>query len=91
MVCESPKIQLHTTIEEKEYPIGAHLMIPPKVLMIHDIRIFYYFPIQDPKKFEMNEAYDSLCDKEHLKPKHQYLEAKGLTHIRDMPKKFQMK
>ena len=79
---------MHLDIAEKEDPMGAHSMIPPNVLMIHDMRTFYHCPIQDLGTFKMNEAYKALCDGENLKPKHQHLEAKGLTHIRYMPKKF---
>ena len=87
-MCEAPKFKLHPSIAEKEDPMGAHSMILPNVLMIHNVRTFYYCPIQDLRTFEMNEAYKALCDGEILKPKHQNLEAKGLTHIRYTPKKF---
>ena len=91
MVCEAPKFKLHPTIAEKEDPMGVHLMIPSKVLLIYDFSTFYNYPIQDLKTFKMNEAYDALYDSANLKPQHQHLETKGLTHMRHMPSNFEMK
>ena len=90
-MCEAPKFKLNPTIVEKEDPMCALSLIPPKALLIHDVRTFYHYLIQYFRKFEMNETYDALCDRDKLKPEHQYLETKGLTHISLMPKNFQIK
>ena len=39
----------------------------------------------------MDESLNILCVNDVLKPKHQHLEAKGLTHIPHMPWNFQVK
>lgn len=67
-MCKALKFKLHPTIVEKTDPMGAHFMIPPKVLLIHDIRTFYHYPIQDLRTFEMNEAYDTPCEGGNVKP-----------------------
>lgn len=90
-VCEAPKFKLHPIVAEKSDELGAHSMIPPKVMLIHNIRSFYHYPVQDLKTFEMNEKYSVMCENDDLKPKPKYLEAKGLTHLGFLPKKFQVK
>ena len=47
--------------------------------------------IQDIDTFEMDDAQEKLCMNGVLKPKHQHLEAKELTHIPHMPCDFQVK
>lgn len=39
----------------------------------------------------MDESLKELCVNDVLKPKHQHLEAKGLTHIPHLPRDFQIK
>ena len=87
-VSEAPKFKLHPAIAEKEDSMGIHSLIPPKVLLIHYMRTFYHYPIQDLGTFKMNEAYDALCDGGKVKPKLQHLGTKGLMHMRHMPKNF---
>ena len=41
--------------------------------------------IHDIGTLEMDEALEKLCVNGILKPKHQHLKAKGLTHIPHMP------
>lgn len=91
IVSIAPKFKLHHYIAEKVDLMGAHYQIPPKVLLIHDIRTFYHCPIQDLRTFEMSEAFDALYEDRDLKPQHQHREIKGLTHVRHMLRDFQMK
>ena len=39
----------------------------------------------------MDDALGQLCVNGVLKPEHQHLETKGLTHIPHMPREFQIK
>lgn len=89
--CEAPKFKCHPAIAEKSDPMGTHSMIPPKVLLMHDVRTFYHCPIQDLGTFEMNEAYSTMCENGVLKEEHTHLETKGLTHLGFMPKVFEEK
>lgn len=47
--------------------------------------------IQELIIVEMNKEFNELCVDEILKPKHNHLKIKGLTHIIHMPKDFQVK
>ena len=71
--------------------VGAQFQIQPKVLLVHAIHSFYHCSIQELRNLEMNEASKELCVDGALKPEHQYLETKGLTHISRMPSEFQVK
>lgn len=71
--------------------MGAHSMIPLKVLLVHDVRSFYHCPIQDLRTLEMDEAYLAMYDNRALNPEHKHLEEKGLTHLGFMPKNFEVK
>lgn len=89
-ICKTPKFKLYPAISEEKDPKGTHLDIPPKVLLIHDVRTFYHFSIQELVHFEIDQAYNVLCENGALKPEHKHLEVKGLTHIHHMPRNFQM-
>ena len=70
-------------------PAGAQSQIPPKVLLVHNICLFYHCSIQDLGTLEMNEVFNELFVDGILKPKHK--ETKCLTHILHMLKDFQVK
>ena len=56
VACNGPKFKLHPTIAKQKDPMGSYLAIPPKELLINDIRSFYHCTIQELGMFEMNEA-----------------------------------
>ena len=83
--------KLTPTIAEILDPSGAKSKIPPMVLLINEIHSHFKCVIQDIGTLEMDECLKELCVDGILKPEHQHLEAKGLTHIPHMPYDFQVK
>ena len=65
--------------------------ILPKVFLINDIHSHFKCVIQDIGTLEMDECLKELCIDGILKPEHQHLKAKGLTHLPHMPYDFQVK
>ena len=88
---KAPDFKLSLAITETLDPVGAQLQIPPKVLFINDIFSHFHYVVQEIGSLQMDETLNSLCVKGVLKPEHQHLEAKGLTHIPHMPQNFQVK
>ena len=86
---ESIKLQAHSNNCWNLDPSGPQL--PPKLLLIKDIHFHFKCTIQDIGTFEMDDALEKLFVNGILKPKHQHLETKGLTHIPHMPHDFQVK
>ena len=78
-------------IAETLNPSGSQLHIPPKVLLINDIRTHFKCSIQEIGTPEMDVALGELCVNGVLKLDHKHLEDKGLTHITHLPQKFQIK
>ena len=69
----------------KDDPAGALSMIPPKVVMIQDMRKCYNCKVGSVGDLELREAYDRLCDNGILKDEYKIVEKKGLTHALDIP------
>ena len=67
---------------------GAQSQIPPKVLLINDIRTHLKCVIQEIGTLKMDDALDKICVNGVLKPDHQCLETKGFTHIPHIPHEF---
>ena len=82
---------ISNAIAEEKDPKGAHSEIPPKVLLIHDVRSFYHYSIQEFGNFELDQAFSVFCENGALEPKHKHLEVNGLTHILYMPRNIQVK
>ena len=85
MEWKAPDFKLSLVIAETLDLRGAQSQIPPKVLLINDIHSHVKFSIQDIITLEMDEALEKLCVNGVLKPKHQHLQTKCLTHILHMP------
>lgn len=64
---------------------GVQSQISPKVLLINYIYSNFKCIIYDIGTLEMDETIEKLCVNGMLKPEHQHLEAKSLTHIPHMP------
>ena len=62
--------------------------IPPKVLMIHDVRSCYMVKIGEVGDSELRESYNKLCKNVVLKYKFKHLADKGLTHALDFLQDF---
>ena len=88
---KASNFKLTPTIAKTLDPSGEQSQIPPKVLLINDIHSHFKCAIQDIGTLEMDECLKELCIDGVLKPEHQHLEAKGLTHIPHMPQNFQVK
>ena len=94
---ESFKVQLVSNKVKKPYfqpipkfgykndPFGALSVIPPKVVMVQNIRRCYNSKIGAIGDMEMREAYDRLCENVVLKGKYKIVETKGLTHALEFP------
>jgi len=88
---KASNFKLTPTIIEALDPSKAQCKILPKVLLINDIRTHFKCVSQEISTLEMDDALDKLCVNGVLKPKHQHLETKGLTHISHMPHELQVK
>ena len=86
-----PNFKLVPTIAESLDPNGAQSQIPPKVLLINDIRTHFKCTIQDIGTLDMDNSLAELCVDGTLKPEHKHLETKGLTHILHFSMKLQVK
>ena len=60
--------------------MGALSLIPPKFIMIHDVRSYYVWKIREVGDYEIKETYEKLCIDGILKDEFQIIERKGLTH-----------
>ena len=87
----APNFKLAPAIAESLDSQGAQSQIPPKVLLINDIRTHFKCSIQEIGTLEMQNALTELSSNGTLKPEHKHLERKGLTHIPHMPRNFQVK
>ena len=83
--------KLSPIVGETLDPSGAQSQIPPKVLLMNYICSHFKCVIQDIGTMEMDELLKELCINGVLKPEHQHLETKFLTHILHMPWDFQIK
>ena len=62
----------------KDDPTSALLMIPPKVVMIQDVKKCYNCKVGSIGDLELQEAHDRLCVDGKLKDENQIVECKGL-------------
>ena len=74
----------------KNDPVGALSMIPPKVVMIQDVRKCYNCKVGSVGDMELRDAYDKLCDNGVLKEEYNIVEKKGLTRALDFLTTFKM-
>ena len=66
-------------------PTGALSIIPPKVVMVQDVRRCYNCKVGAIGDMEIKEAYDRLCENRVLKDDYKIVEMTGLTHSLDFP------
>ena len=88
---KAPNFKIVPTVAESLDPYGAQSQIPPKVLLMNDIRTHSMCTIQELGTLEMDNALAEMCVDEALKPTHKHLETKGLTHILHLPSNFLVK
>ena len=70
--------------------MGVLSSIPPKFIMIHDVRSFYMCKIGEVGDCEIHVAYDKLCDEGRVKDEFKIVERKGLTHALDFLRNFKI-
>ena len=88
---KAPNFKIVPAVAESLDPNGAQSQIPPKVLLINDIRTHFKCSVQEIGTLDMNNALAELCIDGTLKPEFKHLETKGLTHIPHLPRSFQVK
>ena len=88
---KAPNFKIIPSIIESLDPYGAQSQIPPKVLMINEIRTHFKCIVQELGTLEMDNALADMCVDGVLKPKHKHLETKGLAHIPHLLCNFQVK
>ena len=72
-------------------PIGALSIIPPKVMIVQDVRKCYNCKVGAIGDMEIHQAYDKLCENGVLKEEFQIVERKGLTRALVFPIVFKTK
>ena len=88
---KAPNFKIFPTIAESLDPHSAQSQLPPKVLLINDIRPHVKCTVQEIGMLEMGNSLAEMCVDGALKPEHKHLETKGLTHIPHFPRNFQVK
>ena len=74
----------------KNDPTDALTIIPPKVVMVQDVRRCYNYKIGSIGDIEIREAYDKLCVNGVLKDEYKIVEKKGLTCTLEFPIVFKV-
>lgn len=88
---KAPSFKLIPGIAKSLDSHGVQSQIPPKVLLINDIRTHFKCTVQEIGTLDMDNALDELCVDGTLKPEFKHLETKGLTHILHFPRNFKLK
>ena len=88
---KAPNFNIAPAVAESLDPNGAQSQIPPKVLLVNDIRTHFKCSVQEIGTLDMNNALAELCTDGTLKPEFKHLEMKGLSHIPHLPRSFQVK
>lgn len=87
----SPLFWAIPEIAYKGDPSGALLMIPPKVLMIKDVRCCYTGKIGEVGDMKIRDAYNKLYDNGVLREEYKIIEQKGLNCALDFLQVFKTK
>ena len=74
----------------KNDPVGALSIIPPKVVMVQDVRKCYNCKIGAIGDMEISQVYDRLCVNGVLKVEYKIAEKKGLTYALGYPMTFKI-
>ena len=85
---KQPDFKAIPEVAYKNDPTVSLSMIPPKVVMIQDVRKFYNYKVGSIGDLELKEAYGRLCKNGKLKDEYQIVERKGLTCALDFPTVF---
>ena len=74
----------------KNDPASALSIIPPRVVMVQDVRRCYNCKIGAIGDLEIFNAYDKLCENKILKNEFSIIERKGLTKTLEFPIVFKI-
>ena len=87
---KKPKFKAIPEVAYKNELAGTLSMIPPKVIMIQDVRKCYNYKVGGVGDMELGEAYDKLCANRELREEFNIIEKKGLTRVLDFPTAFKI-
>lgn len=87
---KQPDFRLILEVAYKNDPVRALSMIPPKVVMVQDVRRCYNYKIGAIGDMEIREAYNKFYENGVFKEEFQIVERKGLIHALDFPTVFKM-
>ena len=85
---KKPNFKEIPKVAYKNDPTSVLSMIPPKAIMIQDVRKCYNCKVGGIGDMEMRQAYDRLCDNGVLKEEFKIVERKGLTYALNFPTVF---
>lgn len=69
--CNEPRYKLHPEVASKIDLVGAFSSIPPRVLLVKDVRSYIQCKIGEIGDFDMYAAYQKLCREDGiLKPEY---------------------
>ena len=85
---KQPNFRPIPEVAYKNDPAGALSIIPPKVVMVQDVRRCYNCKVGAIGDIEIREPYDRLCENGVLKDEYKIVETKGLTHALDFSTVF---
>lgn len=85
-----PKFRAYLEIASKGDAFCALSSIPPRIIMIHDVRSCYICKIGETGDFEIRNVYDRLCIDGKLKDEHKHIVEARITRALDFPKFFKV-
>ena len=87
---KEPEFKATPEVAYKNEPASALSMIPPKVIMIQDVRNCYNCKVGSFGDMELRDAFNKLCDNGVLKEEFSIVEKKGLTRALYFPTTFKI-
>lgn len=85
---KQPNFKAILEVAYKNDPASALSVIPPKVIMIQDVRKCYNCKVRGVGDLELREAYNRLCENGALKEEFNIVEKKGLTRALEFTTAF---
>lgn len=76
---KQPEFRPILEVAYRNDPAGALSIIPPKVIMVQDVRKCYNCKIGAIGEMEISQAYDRLCENGFLKDEFKIAERKGFN------------
>lgn len=72
--CDEPKYKIHLETTTQKNKVGALSTVPPRVLLVSDIRLFYHCKIMEIGDYELREYYEELSNDGNIKVEFKHLE-----------------